>query len=69
MLSIDNLTRSEKLRMMEAIWDDLSHDEVTLPSPDWHAQALEDAERAHADKQTEFVSWDAAKKMLRDKAS
>jgi len=26
MLSIENLTRTEKLRMMEVIWDDLSRD-------------------------------------------
>lgn len=66
MLSIENLTRTEKLRMMEVIWDDLSRDSETLPSPEWHAQALKDAERAFAENQTHFVSWDTAKKMLRD---
>jgi hypothetical protein len=69
MLNIENLTRTEKLRMMEVIWDDLSRDSVTLSSPAWHAQALKDAERAHAENQTHFVSWDAAKKTLRDNAS
>jgi hypothetical protein len=68
MLSIENLTRTEKLRMMEVIWDDLARDSVTLSSPEWHAQALKEAERAHAENQANFVSWDAAKKMLRDSA-
>lgn len=45
MLSIENLTRTEKLRMMEVIWDDLSRDSETFSSPEWHAQALKDAER------------------------
>ncbi|OGS95726.1 MAG: acyl-protein synthetase [Gallionellales bacterium RIFCSPLOWO2_02_FULL_57_47] len=66
MLSIENLTRIEKLRMMEVIWDDLSRDSETFSSPEWHAQALKDAERALAENRTHFVSWNAAKKMLRD---
>ena len=66
MLSIENLTRTEKLRMMEVIWDDLSRDAETFSSPEWHAQALKDAERALAENQTHFVSWEATKKMLRD---
>lgn len=66
MMSIENLTRSEKLIMMEALWDDLAHDPVALSSPDWHALALQEAERAHAENQTDFISWEAAKKLLRD---
>jgi Putative addiction module component len=69
MLVIENLTRSEKLCMMEAIWDDLARDSAKLESPDWHAQALRQAEHSYAEKQTDFISWDLAKKMLRDPAS
>jgi len=68
MISIENLTRSEKLIMMEALWDDLVHDPVTLSSPDRHAAALQEAERAHAENQSEFISWEVAKKSLRDAA-
>ena len=66
MLSIENLTRTEKLRMMEVIWDDLVRDSIALSSPEWHAQALKETERALAENQTHFVSWNAAKKVLRD---
>jgi len=66
MLNIENLTRTEKLCMMEAIWDDLARDPVELSSPEWHAQALNEAEQAHAENQADFISWDVAKKMLRD---
>lgn len=38
-----------------------------LTSPAWHAQALNEAEQAHSKHQADFVSWDVAKKMLRDK--
>lgn len=68
MLGIENLTRSEKLIMMEALWDDLVHDPVVLSSPDWHVPALQEAERAHAENQSDFISWEAAKKSLRDTA-
>lgn len=54
--------------MMEAIWDDLAHDPVILTSPAWHAQALNEAEQAHFEQQADFVSWDVAKKLLRDTA-
>ncbi len=68
MLNIENLTRTEKLRMMEAIWDDLARDSVPLSSPEWHTQALNEVERTHAENQSNFVSWDVAKKTLRDTA-
>jgi putative addiction module component (TIGR02574 family) len=68
MRGIENLTRSEKLIMMEALWDDLAHDPVVLSSPDWHAAALQEAECAHAENQSDFISWEAAKKSLRDPA-
>ena len=54
--------------MMEALWDDLSCDSVTLASPEWREQALKEAEHALAKNQAGFVYWDAAKKVLRDKA-
>ena len=69
MLNIENMTRTEKLSMMEAIWDDLSRDPVTLSSPEWHGQALKEAERALAENQAGFVSWDAAKKALHNNNS
>ena len=66
MLSIETLSRTEKLRTLEELWDDLSRDSVAFASPQWHAEALQDAERALAEKRTHFVDWDAAKKLLRD---
>lgn len=68
MLNIEKMSRSEKLSLMEALWDNLSGDSVTLASPEWHEQALKEAERALAENQAGFVSWDAAKIALQDKA-
>jgi putative addiction module component (TIGR02574 family) len=69
MLSIENLSRTEKLLMMEALWDDLARDAANYASPEWHADELKVAERSVAEGGASFVPWDAAKKTLRDSKS
>jgi putative addiction module component (TIGR02574 family) len=64
MQAIENLTRSEKLRMMEALWDDLAHDAIELASPEWHADALSDAAKAVSEGQASFIDWEKAKQSL-----
>lgn len=64
MQSLGHLSRSEKLRMMEALWCDLSRDESALPSPAWHGDALRDAEVAHTQGEAGFIDWGEAKKRL-----
>jgi hypothetical protein len=64
MVTIAHLTRMEKLRMMEALWDDLSREDVSLQSPAWHGDALREAEAALASGEAQFIDWDQAKKML-----
>ncbi|MGA8148064.1 MAG: addiction module protein [Gallionellaceae bacterium] len=66
MLNMEKFSRAEKLRMLEAIWDDLVHDTEMMPSPEWHADELKKAERAYEEKQADLVSWEVAKKILRD---
>lgn len=52
--------------MMEALWDDLAHDTLTLPSPEWHGDELKKAEIAHAAGEVGFVDWETAKKSIRN---
>jgi len=66
MLAIERLTRAEKLRMMEALWDDLAHDKTVLASPSWHGDALKEAEQAIASGGADFVDWETAKQNLRN---
>ena len=40
MLGIENLSRTEKLRMMESLWDDLARNTFAMPSPEWHGDEL-----------------------------
>lgn len=64
-LDIGGLTITEKLRAMEELWRDLSRNDDEYPSPEWHAHVLREREQAVVSGQDEFVSWEAAKKILR----
>ena len=44
-LPIKRMSRAEKLRAMEALWEDLSREESQFDSPAWHAKALRQTER------------------------
>ncbi|HVJ46912.1 MAG TPA: addiction module protein [Luteolibacter sp.] len=59
-----NLPRAEKLRLMEALWEDLSGDPDSIPSPAWHEQVLRDTEaRLEAGKEQQ-IDWEEAKRIL-----
>ncbi len=49
MFAIENLSLVEKLRMLEALWRDLSADAAALDSPAWHHGALLQAQGGPAD--------------------
>jgi hypothetical protein len=66
-IDIKQLSRSEKLIMMEAIWEDLSRNDEKLESPSWHEQALLEAERRLEAGQEKVLDWRDAKKELRDR--
>jgi hypothetical protein len=65
MLAIEQLSRAEKLQMMEALWRDLSGDEAALVSPNWHEAALKEADQAVAGGEAHFIDWTTAKDILR----
>ena len=64
-IEIKQLSREEKLRVMEALWEDLSHEEGEIESPDWHNKALQETERRLNSSQEKIVDWQDAKKELR----
>ena len=65
MLALDKLTRTEKLQLMEALWDDLSANAGALPSPAWHGLAPAAAQDALANGEAHFVDWEEARHTLR----
>ncbi len=66
-LEIENMTLEEKLRTMEALWANLSRNEQDLQSPAWHEQVLDEREQRVKSGQEQFVSWEDAKRELRDR--
>jgi hypothetical protein len=39
-LDLKQMSRSEKVRLMEEIWQDLSADEQAVGSPSWHGEII-----------------------------
>jgi hypothetical protein len=67
MLQLDQMTLEEKLRTMEALWDDLCRHEDQIQSPPWHEEILREREKRVQSGQETFIDWEAAKKELRDR--
>jgi hypothetical protein len=61
MQTVLKMPRSEKLQMMETLWEDLSHSAAELESPDWHRQILEETTQRNETP----LDWSEAKKQLR----
>ena len=59
------LPRTEKLKIIETLWDDLAADEESFPSPAWHEEELKKTEAEFAAGRIEVVDWQEAKRELR----
>ena len=59
------LPRTEKLRLMEALWTDLTPNEDGFESPSWHEAALRETEKRLSNGQEQTLDWEEAKRRLR----
>ena len=67
-LEIQQMPRQEKLQLMEALWADLSRDDMELESPAWHADALRETSARVARGEEKILDWGQAKANLRVQA-
>jgi hypothetical protein len=67
-LDIDQMTLEEKLRAMEALWDDLCQKDA-VPVPQWHKDILDERERQVEEGKAEFSDWDIAKRRITERSS
>ncbi|HXR08099.1 MAG TPA: addiction module protein [Candidatus Acidoferrum sp.] len=65
--SLRQLPRSEKLKLMETLWEELSRPDGEFESPAWHAKELAATERRLAEGREKVLDWDTAKEALRRK--
>ena len=63
-LPLDQMTTAEKLRAMEALWDDLCQHEESLPVHEWQQEILDQRERLIEEGKARFVGWEEAKKRI-----
>ena len=63
-ISIATLNTSEKLALMERLWEALSQRPADVPSPKWHGAVLAERIAAVRDSRSKFVDWDEAKERL-----
>jgi len=66
-LDLNGMTRQEKLIAMEALWNDLSGNELDLESPGWHQEALMETEAKVQAGLEPVIDWEAAKEQLRSR--
>ena len=64
-ISLARLSRIQKLRLMEQLWQELTKDEPAFASPHWHAQVLAEREALVKAGQAHFAPWPEVKKRLR----
>ena len=67
-LPLHEMTVPEKLRVMEALWEDLSRNSNALVSPKWHGAALKERKARVAAGRTSYMSWERAKTEIRQQA-
>jgi len=68
-LPLHEMTVPEKLRMMEALWEDLSRNSDALESPAWHEAVLQEREERIASGQAAFTDWEHAKSEIRQRVA
>jgi len=58
------LSLSEKLLLVEELWDVIAKDENNLPIPAWHEQALAEAAALYAANPGEGSAWADVKRRI-----
>ncbi len=65
-LPLDKMSTEDKIRTMEAIWEDLCKKADSFSSPNWHKDILHEREESINNGDDEFMDWKNAKKHIRD---
>jgi hypothetical protein len=63
-LPLKKMTKSQKLRAMEDLWNDITRDEDRFQSPAWHFEVLKQTEKDIQAGKVKFIDWEQAKKSL-----
>lgn len=64
--NIHILTKTEKIKLMEFIWEELTSDDRDFMTPAWHEDELIKTEKRMAEGKEQIMDWTEAKKLLRN---
>ncbi len=67
-IDLKRMSREEKLKVMQALWEDLAGDEEAVESPEWHGEVLRETEDRVRSGVEHVRDWDEAKAELRKRA-
>lgn len=62
---IREMTPSQRVELMEALWAEMSRNPAEVPVPDWHRRELEKRAAALAKGEDEYIDWEIAKEQIR----
>ena len=63
----NKLPVSEKLLLVEDMWDAIAADESSLPVPDWQREELAKRHKAYEEGDVALRDWQSVHKSIRDK--
>jgi putative addiction module component (TIGR02574 family) len=64
-LSVFDLTPSEKLQLVQDLWDDLAATPSDVPLPDWQVEELDRRKANLTNNPASGLGWDEAKRRVR----
>jgi len=64
---INELELSEKLILVEDIWDSIAASNAEIPMPEWQKKELDKRHKEYKDGELELHDWDTVHKDLREK--
>ena len=67
-VDIDQMTVTEKIRLMELLWRDISREPENVEVSNRHRKILEERDRALANGETEFIDFEDAVAEIRHRA-
>lgn len=65
-IPLSEISFSQKLDLMEVIWNDLTREENNIKSPAWHEEILKEREEALISGKISISDWKEAKARIRE---
>ena len=64
-LPLSKMTLSQKMEVMERVWNSMAADDAKFESPSWHLDVLKEREQLVVSGKTKFSDWSEAKERIR----